>query len=43
MACQHINFYGHYEFGNQPDAIDLDEIIQELARMRFESELIPTA
>ena len=29
--------------GKQPDAIDLEEIIQQLVRIRFESDLIPTA
>ena len=43
VAWQHINFYGRYEFGNQPDAINLDEIIRDLVRARFESELMPTA
>lgn len=43
VAWQHINFYGRYEFGKQPEAIDLDEIIHELVRIRFESELLPTA
>jgi TnpA family transposase len=43
VAWQHINFYGRYEFGNQPEAIDLEKIIQELVRIRFESELMPTA
>ena len=43
VAWQHINFYGRYEFGKQPEAIDLEEIIQQLVRIRFESDLIPTA
>ena len=43
VAWQHINFYGRYEFGKQPDAIDLEEIVRELVRIRFESELMPTA
>ena len=38
-----ISFYGRYEFGKQPEAIDLEEIIQQLVRIRFESDLIPTA
>jgi hypothetical protein len=32
-----------YEFGKQPDAINLEEIIQQLVRIRFESDLMPTA
>ena len=42
VAWQHINFYGRYEFINRTDAINLDEIIQELIRTRFESGLVPT-
>ena len=43
VAWQHINFYGRYELGKQPEAIDLEEIIQQLVRIRFESDLIPSA
>ncbi|MEM9008534.1 MAG: Tn3 family transposase [Cyanobacteria bacterium P01_F01_bin.86] len=32
VAWQHINFYGRYEFGKQPELIDLRAIIQQLAR-----------
>jgi len=42
VAWQHVNFYGRYEFSKQLDAINLEEIVQELVRIRFESELMPT-
>ena len=29
VAWQHINFYGRYEFRKGPEAINLEEIIQE--------------
>jgi hypothetical protein len=41
VAWQHINFYGRYEFGKHPDAIDLEYIIQEMVRRRFESRATP--
>jgi len=31
VAWQHINFHGRYEFGKQPELIDLTAIIQQLA------------
>ena len=43
VACQHIKFYGRYEFGKQPAAINLEEIVEQLVRIRFESELMATA
>jgi Tn3 transposase DDE domain-containing protein len=33
VAWQHINFYGRYEFKKGPEAINLEEIIQELAQI----------
>lgn len=39
VAWQHINFYGRYEFGKQPNAIDLEAIIEKLVKLRFESGL----
>ena len=33
VAWQHINFYGRYEFSKQPETIDMDAIIQELAQV----------
>ncbi len=33
VAWQHINFYGRYEFGKQPELIDMRAIIQQLARI----------
>ena len=35
VAWQHINFYGRYEFSTGPEAINLEEIIQELAQVLF--------
>lgn len=32
-TTQHINFYGCYEFSTGPEAINLEEIIQELAQV----------
>lgn len=31
VAWQHINFYGRYEFGKQPELIDLQAIIDQMA------------
>jgi len=42
VAWQHVIFYGRYEFGNQPEAIDLDAIISELIRTRFHPDGMPT-
>jgi len=39
-AWQHVNFYGRYEFGNQQDAINLDAIISELIRTRFQTDIM---
>ena len=33
VAWQHINFYGRYEFSKGPEAINIEEIIQELAQV----------
>jgi hypothetical protein len=33
VAWQHINFHGRYEFGKQPELIDLTAIIQQLAQL----------
>ncbi|MEY4517679.1 MAG: hypothetical protein RLZZ499_278, partial [Cyanobacteriota bacterium] len=33
VAWQGINFYGRYEFGKQPELIDLKAIIQQLAQI----------
>lgn len=33
IAWQHINFYGRYEFRKIPEAINMNEIIQELAQV----------
>jgi TnpA family transposase len=42
VAWQHINFYGRYEFGNPPDPINVDSIIQELIRKKLELDLAST-
>ena len=33
VAWQHLNFYGRYEFRKGPQAINMAEIVQELARV----------
>ena len=33
VAWQHLNFYGRYEFRKGPQAINMDEIVQELAHV----------
>ena len=33
VAWRHINFYGRYEFSKQPEPIDIQAIIQQLARL----------
>jgi TnpA family transposase len=43
VAWQHINFYGRYEFNRQPEAINIDEIIQKLAQIQVVPEPIPIA
>jgi hypothetical protein len=43
VAWQHINYYGRYEFGKHPAATYLEEIVEQWVRIRFESELMPTA
>ena len=32
VAWQHINLYGRYEFRNGPEAINISEIVRELAQ-----------
>lgn len=36
VAWQHINFYGRYEFNQQPEVIDIRAIIQQLAQLSLE-------
>src|SRR5262249_34183500 len=38
-AWQHINCYGRYEFRKGPEAINLEEIIQELAQIAVPFDL----
>ncbi len=33
VAWQHINFYGRYEFAKSPEPIDIEAIVQELAKL----------
>ena len=39
VAWQHINFYGRYEFSQGPEAINLEEIIQELDQVPMSLDL----
>ena len=39
VAWQHINFYGRYEFSQGPEAINLEEIIQELDQVPVSLDL----
>jgi hypothetical protein len=39
VAWQHINFYGRYAFRQRPEAINLEEIIQELAQVSVPFDL----
>ena len=36
VAWQHINFYGRYEFGTPPEAIDLEAILDVLSGVPIE-------
>ena len=38
VAWQHVNFYGRYEFSKRPDILNLDALIQELARIPISHE-----
>ena len=33
VAWQHINLYGRYEFNHEPEIIDINSIVQELAKI----------
>jgi len=33
VAWQHINFFGRYEFRKAPEAINMHEIVRELAQL----------
>jgi TnpA family transposase len=39
VAWQHINLYGRYEFNKNPESINMDAIIQKLAKLQVEQEL----
>jgi hypothetical protein len=36
VAWQPINLYGRYEFRKQPEPVDVDEIVRELAEIGSE-------
>jgi hypothetical protein len=38
VAWQHINLYGRYEFRKQPEPVNVDEIVRELAEIRIGTE-----
>lgn len=40
VAWQHVNLHGRYEFGKRPELIDMEAIIQKLADIRIQQELI---
>ena len=42
VAWQHINFHGRYEFSNGPDDINIEEMVQRLARIQAAPESVPT-
>jgi TnpA family transposase len=39
VAWQHINFYGRYEFSKTPEAINIDEIIHQLAQVPIQPNM----
>ena len=41
VAWQHINFYGRFEFTNSPEQIDVEAMVQELARFPIQSIPLP--
>ena len=38
VAWQHVNLYGRYEFRKQPEPVDVDEIVRELAEIQIGTE-----
>ena len=42
VAWQHINLHGRYEFSHGPDDIDIEEMVQRLARNQDIPETVPT-
>jgi hypothetical protein len=40
VAWQHINLYGRYEFRKGTEAIDLPALIQELAHLPVQHDLV---
>ena len=43
VAWQHINFHGRYEFSHGPDDINIEEMVQRLARNQAVPETVPTS
>ena len=43
VAWQHINFYGRYEFSKEPEVIDIQEIIKELAQVLVAPDLVESS
>jgi len=42
VAWQHINLHGRYEFSRGPDDINIEEMVQRLARSQAIPETVPT-
>jgi hypothetical protein len=40
VAWQHINLHGRYEFRKQPELVNVDEIVRELAEIQIETEVV---
>jgi hypothetical protein len=40
VAWQHVNFFGHYEFGKRPQQIDMKAIVEQLARVPVQQYLV---
>jgi hypothetical protein len=38
VAWQHINLYGRYEFRKEPEPVNVEEIVRELAEIRIGTE-----
>jgi TnpA family transposase len=41
VAWANVNLYGRYEFNKQSDLVNMDEIVQHLARVHMEPKLFP--
>jgi hypothetical protein len=38
IAWQHVNLYGRYEFRKQPEPVNVDEIVRELAEIQIATD-----